>query len=469
MTPLWTARELLEATGGSMDLPFDATGVSIDTRTLRPGDLFIALLGEGRDGHAFVTDALAAGAAGAMVHRDVPGATRLLRVDDTLAALARLGGFSRERSEAQVIAVTGSVGKTTTKEMLRTALSPFGITHAAVASYNNHWGLPLTLARLPREAAFCVVEIGMNHAGEIAPLARLARPHVAVITTVEKAHIGHLGSIEAIADEKAAIMLGLEPGGVAVLPADSPLFPRLREAANRVMAGQNADRPRILTFGTTPSADARLISIEQDADGSVLVVDIAGRDLRLRLNAPGRHMAMNAVAALAAVAAVGLDPAAAAVALEAFRPLGGRGARRALALPGGNALLLDESYNGNGASMRGALDVLRLQPARRRIAVLGDMLELGIEGPAEHRGLAGDAAAAADLVFACGPLMRHLFDALPAAKRATHAADSRALAPIVAAAIRPGDAVLIKGSLGSQMKRVVDALDALAQPRAGAA
>ncbi|HEY4040989.1 MAG TPA: Mur ligase family protein, partial [Rhodopila sp.] len=225
---LWTARELVEATGGHLSQPFDVLGLSIDTRTLMHGDLFVALYGEGRDGHAFVTDALAKGAAGAMVNRKVSGPC--LRVDDTLAGLTRLGGFGRLRFGGRLVAVTGSVGKTTTKEMLRGALSAFGNTHAAVASYNNHWGVPLTLARTPREADFCVVEIGMNHAGEIAPLARLARPHVAVITTVAKAHIGHLGSLEAIADEKASIIGGLEPGGVAVLPADSDQFGRMRAA-----------------------------------------------------------------------------------------------------------------------------------------------------------------------------------------------------------------------------------------------
>jgi UDP-N-acetylmuramoyl-tripeptide--D-alanyl-D-alanine ligase len=460
MTRLWSAHELTEATGGTLSLPFDADGISIDTRTLRPGDLFVALLGEGRDGHAFVADALAKGAAGAMVHGDVPGAAHLLLVDDTLAALARLGGFARARSGAKVVAVTGSVGKTTTKEMLRTILTAFGATHAAEASYNNQWGLPLTLARMPRDAAFCVAEIGMNHAGEIAPLAALARPHVAVITTVEKAHIGHLGSIEAIADEKASIMTGLEPGGIAVLPLDSPQFPRLRAAAGGAT---------VATFGSTQDATGRLIEAEADADGTLILAEIAGHEIRFRLNAPGRHMAMNAIAALTATRMLGLDIDTAAHALEGFLPLGGRGARRKLALPSGTALLLDESYNGNGASMRAALEVLGLQPARRRIAVLGDMLELGDAGPGEHAGLAEAVTRSADLLFACGPLMRHLFDAVPAERRGAYAADSAALAPIVAGAVAAGDAILIKGSLGSRMKRVVDALDTPIAAKEGAA
>jgi len=454
--PLWTAGELMEATGGAVSGPFDAGGVSIDTRTLTPGDLFVALVGEGRDGHAFVADALAKGAAGAMVHADVSPAGPVLRVDDTLAGLARLGAFARSRfgdAAGRLVAVTGSVGKTTTKEMLRGALSAFGTTHAAAASYNNHWGLPLTLARIPRDARFCIAEIGMNHAGEIAPLAQLARPHVAVITAIAKAHVGHLGSIEAIAHEKASILRELEPNGIAVLPADSPHVGRLRAAAGDAV---------VLTFGADPAADVRLVHSEADADGSLIHVDVVGHTASLRVNAPGQHMAMNAVASLAVVAALGLDPTRAIDALEAFVPLAGRGARREIAVGCGAALLLDESYNGNGASMRAALDVLRLQPARRRIAVLGDMLELGDEGQAEHAGLADPVSRSVDRLFTCGPLMRNLFDAVPESVRGAHAGNSAALAPLVAAAIARGDAILVKGSLGSGMKRVVEAIEAAA-------
>jgi UDP-N-acetylmuramoyl-tripeptide--D-alanyl-D-alanine ligase len=458
VSALWTAHDLLEATGGSTAAPFAATGVSIDTRTIQPGDLFVALQGETGDGHEFVAAALSAGASGAMVHRDVPNVTQLLHVDDTLAGLHRLGGYARERFTGRLVAVTGSVGKTTTKEMLRTILGAFGRTHAAVASYNNHWGLPLTLARIPRDAEFCVAEIGMNHPGEIAPLARLARPHVAVITTVEKAHIGFLGSIEAIADEKAAILSGLEPGGVAVLPADSPQFPRLRAASVDA---------RIVTFGATSSANVRLADLAADADGSDIVVEIDGRPVRFRLNAPGRHMAMNALAAIAAgiqLAIIAPDRyERVARALESFVPVSGRGTRRKIAVRGGTALLLDESYNGNPASIRAALEVLRLQPATRRVAVLGDMLELGDAGPPEHRALAADVVASADILFACGPLMRGLFAAVPESKRGAHAVDSAALAPILARAVATGDAVLIKGSLGSRMKLVVNALEQRAE------
>jgi len=451
MTALWTAHDLVEATGGTMETPFAATGVSIDTRTIQPGDLFVALQGEAGDGHAFVAEALTKGAAGAMVHRDVPAAGHLLLVDDTLAGLHRLGGYARERFSGRLVAVTGSVGKTTTKEMLRTILAACGRTHAAVASYNNHWGLPLTLARMPLDTEYCVAEIGMNHAGEIAPLARLAQPHAAVITAVEKAHIGFLGSIEAIADEKAAILCALVSGGTAVLPADTPLLSRLHAAVGEA---------RIVTFGAAPSTDVRLVDLTMDADGSDVAAEVHGEPIAFRLNAPGRHMAMNALAALAAARHLADRPAEQlARALQGFAPVSGRGARRQIAVPGGSALLLDESYNGNPASMRAALEVLRLQPATRRIAVLGDMLELGEAGPGEHRALGAQVAAAADCLFACGPLMQGLFTAVPAAIRVAHTQDSASLAPIVARSVAPGDAILIKGSLGSRMKLVVNALE----------
>ncbi len=438
MTPLWTAHALQAATGGAMPAPFDATGVSIDTRTLQPGDLFVALVGE-RDGHEHVADALARGAAGALVHRTdrLPAGAPLLVVDDTLGGLHALGQAGRARFGGRVVAVTGSVGKTTTKEMLRTALSAFGPTHASAASYNNHWGVPLTLARLPADAAFCVAEIGMNHAGEIAPLARLAAPHVAVITAIAAAHIGHLGSLEAIADEKASIREGLAPHGILVLPADSPFFARMSAGA------------LVRSFGGT--GDARLLSAAGPVRASV-----GGQGVAFTLAAPGAHMAMDAVAALAVCDALGLDAVRAAAALEGWSPVAGRGQQRRL----GDIVLLDESYNASSASIRAALGVLRAMPGRR-VAVLGDMLELGGFGPAEHAGLADAVATDADILYACGPLMRHLFDAVPAGQRAVHAPDAAALAPLVAAAVRPGDAVLVKGSLGSRMRLVVERLEGL--------
>jgi UDP-N-acetylmuramoyl-tripeptide--D-alanyl-D-alanine ligase len=446
MTMLWTQDALRAGTGGAFRRAFDASGVSIDTRTLRPGDLFVALQGE-TDGHAFVVDALARGAAGAMVHRTdgLPDDAPLLVVGDTLDGLHALGREGRAHFGGKMLAVTGSVGKTTTKEMLRTALSAFGPTHAAEASYNNHWGVPLTLARLPPGAAFCVAEIGMNHAGEIAPLARLAAPHVAIVTEVASAHIGHLGSLEAIADEKASVLEGLAPDGFAILPGDSPFLSRMAEAAPG----------RVITFGQAEGADARLLRTNP------VQARICGQTVEFPLAAPGAHMALNAVAALAACAALGLDVSVAAAALSSFAPGAGRGLQRTIR--GGDILLLDESYNASSASVRAALGVLAALPGRR-VAVLGDMLELGAFGPAEHAGLAKDVASNADLLYACGPLMRHLYDSVPDRRRGAHAPDSTALAPLVAAAVRPGDAVLVKGSLGSRMRLVVAALEHAGAP-----
>lgn len=447
---LWSAEELEAASGAREATRFAAGGVSIDTRSLRPGDLFVALAGE-RDGHDFVAEALARGAAGVMISRALPGVENFLLVEDTLAGLTRLGAFARARAQAKMVAVTGSVGKTTTKEMLRRALGGFGSVHAADASFNNHIGVPLTLARMPREAAFAVLELGMNHPGEIAPLARLVRPDVAVITAIERAHIGPMGSLAAIAAEKAAICLGLEPGGRAVLPGDSPFLAQLESFVP--VAAES------LRFGAGERAGARLLEAASTAEGCDVTGDIAGAKVHFHLAAPGRHMAMNAMAALAACAALGLDAGKAAAALEGFIPFAGRGVRKPLCLPGGAAILLDESYNASGASMRAALHVLRLQPGRH-VAVLGDMLELGEDAGSEHEGLAAEVAVAADLLFACGPMMRLLFDSIPESKRGGYAADAAALAALVQPAIRPGDAILVKGSYGSRMRDVVAVLEA---------
>jgi UDP-N-acetylmuramoyl-tripeptide--D-alanyl-D-alanine ligase len=445
MTALFTADELSHATGGVMTQPFHVQGVSIDTRTLSPGDVFVALKTSSGDGHAHVAEALHRGAAGAIVHhRDgMPDNAPLLVVGDTLAALTALGAASRERFEGSVVAITGSVGKTTTKEMLRIALSACGPTHAAQASYNNHWGVPLTLARMPAAFAHAVIEIGMNHPGEIAPLARLAAPDVAVITAVESTHIGHMGSLDAIADEKASIMQGLLQGGTAVLPADNPRFSQLR-----------ARLPQGLKLACFGAAD--LLDLRADADGSDVRACIGGAEFAFRLNAPGRHMVMNALAALHAAHALGADIPVCADALAGFSPVAGRGVRRALL--GGEATLLDESYNASAASVRAALAVLRLQPARRRIAVLGDMLELGHFSETEHADLAPAVNESADLLYACGPAMKFLYDAVVPEKRGAHAANSTALAPMVAGGLRAGDAVLVKGSLGSRMRVVVETL-----------
>jgi UDP-N-acetylmuramoyl-tripeptide--D-alanyl-D-alanine ligase len=447
---LWTAAELRAATGGACPDGLAADGISIDTRSLAPGDLFVALRAE-RDGHDFAAQAFAKGAA-AMVDRDVAGGP-VLHVADTLAGLTALGAAGRARSGARVIAVTGSVGKTTTKEMLRRACTGLGPTHAASASHNNHWGVPLTLARMPRDTEWAAIELGMNRRGEIAPLSRLARPHVALVTNVGTAHIGNLGSAEAIADEKADIAAGLAPGGIAILPRDSAHFERMA-----AVVGSHGGRVR--SFGEHVQAKARLLSYAGSPQGGQAEFDLGGQRVQVALAQPGRHMALNALAALAAIQAAGGDVAQAAAALDGFGAGAGRGEIRRIATPdGGTALLLDESYNASDSAMRAALGVLAAQPARRRLAVLGDMLELGDFGPPLHAALAADAERAADLVFACGPMAAHLYAALPAARRGAHAPDSAGLAPIVAAAIRDGDAVLVKGSLGMRMASVIRALD----------
>jgi len=447
---LWTAAELRRATGGTLASEVAVSGVSIDSRSVAPGDLFVALR-DMRDGHHFAADALARGAVCAMADRDPPGVPTdapLLRVADTLRGLAALGAAGRARFEGRTVAITGSVGKTGTKEMLRLLLGALGETHAAVASYNNHWGVPLTLARCPRGAAYAVVEIGMNHPGEIAPLSRLARPHVAVVTTVGAAHIGHLGGMDAIAAEKAAIAEGLEPGGAAVLPADSPHLDVLLRATRGA---------RVLFFGE--GGDARVTALSSDAEGSTVSADIAGRAVEFRLGAPGAHLVRNALCALAAVAALGADPAAVAHRLRDVQPMQGRGAQERVPTPdGGAATVIDESFNGQPPSMRAAIALLRLVPAKRRVAVLGQMGELGNFAAAEHRALAAPVREAADLVFACGPEMRRLVEALPSELVAAYGETSAELAPLVAAAIRDGDAVLIKGSKAMLMGRVLSAL-----------
>jgi UDP-N-acetylmuramoyl-tripeptide--D-alanyl-D-alanine ligase len=466
--PLWTAAEAARATGGEARGDWAVTGVAIDTREMAPGDLFVALTGENRDGHAFVAQALAAGAAAAMVARapeDALPDAPLLLVHDTLAALGRLGAAGRARTGARVIAVTGSVGKTSTKEMLRAMLAGQGPTHAATRSFNNQWGVPLTLARMPARTAWAVVEIGMNHPGEITPLSRLARPHVALITTVEPVHLEHLGTIEAIADAKAEIFAGLDPDGVAVLNADNPQFARLAAAAApHSVVAFGAAAPDFVLEEATVAGTATLVRAR-----------IAGKPVAFKIGAPGTHLARNALGALAAVDAAGGDIARAALALAGWTPPGGRGSRETIALGpagmDGAVTLLDESYNANPASMRAALAVLAASPptdgmgriARgRRLAFLGDMLELGPDEAAFHAGLARlREIEAIDRIHCCGPRMKALHDALPRPKRGLWCEDSAALAAEVAKAVDAGDVVMVKGSLGARMARVVEAVRGL--------
>lgn len=453
MSPLWTASEASAATAGRAGSRWSVDAIAIDTRDLPERALFTALKGESRDGHAFAGEALAKGAAVMVARRDPawPADAPVLEVEDTLAGLEALGRAARARSPARIAGVTGSVGKTSTKEALRHVLAAQAPTHASAASHNNHWGVPLSLARLPRDTAFGVFELGMNHAGEIRPLTHMVRPHVAIVTRIAPAHLEFLGSIEAITDAKAEIFEGLEPGGIAVLPADDAQLDRLAGHARRMGA-------TVLTFGAAADADWRLRAAEIGPERSIVTAERRGRPLELTVGAPGRHWVINALGVLAVVEALGADADRAAAALGDVAPPAGRGARRVLPLPDGNAALLDESYNANPASVAAALDVLGAMTGRR-VAVLGDMLELGPDGPAMHAGLAAAVEAArVDLVLTCGSLMRHLHDALPASRRGPHAPDSASLAPAVAQTLRPGDAVLVKGSLGSRMQRIVDAL-----------
>ncbi|MEZ5865154.1 MAG: UDP-N-acetylmuramoyl-tripeptide--D-alanyl-D-alanine ligase [Geminicoccaceae bacterium] len=462
LKPLWEAVDAAAATGGRSRRDWHATGVSIDSRTVGAGDLFIALVGPNRDGHGFVAHALRQGAAAAVVtHRpeDVDEDAPLLVVDDTQTALEGLGRFGRARSRARVVGITGSVGKTGTKEALRHVLAGFGRVHASAASHNNHWGVPLTLANLPPDADFAVAELGMNHAGELEALTAMVRPHVAVITAIAPAHLAFFAGTAEIARAKAEILQGLEASGTAIVNGDTPHADLLIEAAYDRAA-------RVIVFGTRSDADVRLVSLDLEASGSRLTVAFGGRRLELALAAPGRHWAMNSLAVLAVADCLGLDLAQAAARLGEVRPLAGRGGQRLLPWQGGRIRLLDESYNANPASVTAALDVLGSQEGRR-IAVLGDMLELGEGAGLLHAGLAHAVLAAdASKVFLAGPLMRELFDALPAARRGAWAEDSEALAPLLVAALEPGDVVLVKGSLGSAMRRVVEALDGAAAPSA---
>ncbi|TNC73724.1 UDP-N-acetylmuramoyl-tripeptide--D-alanyl-D-alanine ligase [Rubellimicrobium roseum] len=465
---LWTADEAAAATGGTATRDWVAGGVSIDTRTLRPGDLFVALKAA-RDGHDFVAQALEKGAAAALVTRrpeEVAEDAPLLIVPDVQAALEDLGRAGRARSRARVVGVTGSVGKTSTKEMLRSALETQGTVHAAEASYNNHWGVPLTLARLPADADFAVVEIGMNHPGEIAPLARQARPHVALITTIGAAHLEAFGSLEGIAAEKGAICEGLEPGGVAVLPADVPQLPVLLACAETAGA-------RVVTFGLADGASHRLLDLRM-AGGATVGRALAGDEpVHLKVATEGAHFAVNALGALAAAEALGAERALALNGLAGWTPPKGRGGREEIEWGDGRITLVDDAFNANPTSMAAGLAVLAgMQPEDgpgrisrgRRIAILGDMLELGPEEAALHAGLAEDPAMeAVDQVHCVGPRMRALHAVLPADRRGEWAERPEALSGHLRRLVDAGDVVLVKGSKGSRVSLVVDAIRRMGQ------
>jgi UDP-N-acetylmuramyl-tripeptide synthetase/UDP-N-acetylmuramoyl-tripeptide--D-alanyl-D-alanine ligase len=458
MSALWTSADAEAATLGHASRAFTANGLSIDTRTLKPGDLFVALKGDARDGHDFVAQAFAAKAAAALVARDMsdvaPDAA-LLTVSNTLRGLEDLARAARARTSAQIAAVTGSAGKTTVKEMLRLALGALGSTHASAASYNNHWGVPLSLAALPPDAKFGVFEIGMNHFGEIRALVGFVRPHVAMVTTIAPAHIEFFGTCAAIADAKSEIFEGLQSGGTAIVPADSDYAEQLKARARQ------AGVTRILTFGETSGSDGRLLNLTDTEDGMTVECAIAGCKLGFSLAARGIHNAGNAVGALLAVHALGGDVAAAADALAGFSALKGRGAEVDLPRDGGTLRLIDESYNANPASMRAALANLARISGARRIAVLGDMLELGPQSAEQHTDLADAVArSGADRVFLAGPEMAHLWEKIPPERRGAHAHRSADIADAVCKETGKGDVVLVKGSLGSRMSVIVERLRA---------
>lgn len=450
MSALWTSDEIERATLGKASAPFEVTNLVLDSRKARAGSLYLAVRGENKDGHDFIAPAFENHAAAALVHKAVDAAGPVLTVAHTQRALEDLARAARARSKATVIAVTGSAGKTTTKEMLKLAFGALGKTHASGASFNNHWGVPFSVASLPREAQYAVFEIGMNHFGEIRTLVPLAKPHIALITTIAPAHLEFFGNCEAIADAKSEIFEGLQPGGPALLPLDSPYCERLRTRATQLGV------TNIITFGSAACADGRLTHYEETAEGVRIRAEIFGKAVDALIGAPGRHIAQNALAALTTVGAAGGDVAIAAAALKSFVALKGRGER----IQADGVEIIDESYNANPASMAAALSLLAKAPGRK-IAVLGDMLEMGPEGPALHAGLAPHLDAA-DLIFLSGPLMAALYEALPADRRHGYAVTSKELAPAVAAAVKPGDTVLVKGSNGSRMGVVIEAIKARA-------
>lgn len=454
MSVLWTAADAATATGGTNTGAWSAQGVSIDSRSLSPGDLFVALKGPKYDAHEFATTAIAKGAAAAMVAKSMTGAAKpLLVVADTQAGLEDLGRAARARTAAKVIGVTGSVGKTGTKEALRHALERQGATHASAGSFNNQWGVPLSLARMPRETVYGVFEIGMNHPGEIDALTRLVRPDVAVITTVEPAHLGFFPSVEAIADAKAEIFNGMDARGSAVLNRDNPHFDRLVARAKTAGVG------RVVDFGAHADAAVHLIDCHLHASASAVTASVLGEIVDYCLALPGRHWVMNSLAVLAAVHAAGGDIGTAAAAMATLEPMAGRGLRRKIVAAGSEALLIDESYNASPASMRAAIAVLgaaRPESGGRRIAVLGDMLELGTDAARLHAELADPLRDAnVDLVFTVGEAMRALYDALPARRRGAHATTAAAMADAIVNRLKTGDVVMVKGSYGSRMRDVI--------------
>ncbi|MDQ3074048.1 MAG: UDP-N-acetylmuramoyl-tripeptide--D-alanyl-D-alanine ligase [Pseudomonadota bacterium] len=457
MTMLWTSSEIEAATGGCANLPFEVSGVTFDSREVEAGDLFVAMPGTAADGHQFVAGAYAAGAAAALVSHVEAGANwgPHVLVRDVAQALTDLAIAARARMAGTVIGVTGSVGKTSTKEALYAAIERFarGTVHRSVKSYNNHTGVPLSLARMPRDAEYAVLEMGMNHSGEIAALTRLVRPHVALITTIAPAHIEHLGTIEAIADAKAEIFKGLEHGGVAILPEDTPHRDRLVKAARRF-----ADR--IVTFGGGDADVAAIHAVRADNGGSLVTARLVESELTFTIAQRGDHWVSNALAVLAAVEAVGADLAVAGLALADMGGLKGRGERHRLRAEGGTYVLIDESYNANPASMAATLKALgEERDVARRIAVLGPMRELGVNGAELHAALAPAVRdARINRLILVGDEMDPLADALGSELPIERAADAAAATALLKALVTPRDAVLVKASNSIGLARLVEAM-----------
>lgn len=463
--PLWTSEAAAAATQGKASAPFEAYGVSIDTRTLQKGDIYVALKGDRLDGHDYVDAAFAAGAAAAIVDKnyDVSKAKGpVLVVDDTMKGLENLARAARARSKGKIIGVAGSVGKTGTKEMLATLFSACGKTHASKKSFNNHWGVPLSLANLPEDADYGIFEIGMNHPGEIIGLTDQVKPHIAIITTIDREHIEFFDNgLDGIADANAEIFTGMDENGIAILNHDNPYFDRLKAHAER------QGIKKIYGFGEDDGADTKLVDCALHADSSRVTADVMGTRGKYKLQIPGKHIVLNSLGALSVVKAAGADLDKAIEAFKNAEAVSGRGNRHEITLVAGQPPLtiIDESYNANPASMQAAFNVLELvepQGEGRRLAILGDMLELGKDGPRLHAELANPLLKAkTDLLFCCGPLMDALYQALPADWQGAHAKDSKALTEDVKAAVKPGDVLLVKGSAGSRMAYVIEALHAL--------
>ena len=446
---LWDNDTAALATGGTTRGKWQAARVEIDSRRVQPGDLFVAIKGDNHDGHAFVADALAKGAAAAMVHKAQPQPQALL-VDDTLKSLQKLAHAARARTQAKVVGVTGSVGKTGTKEMLRVALAAHGKTYATSGNYNNHIGLPLSIANMPLDTRYAVFEMGMNHAGEISHLTALAKPDVSIITTIEAVHSEFFPSVEAIADAKAEIFESMKAGSIAVLNHHNAHYARLEKAAK-------AKGLKVLSVGRDAGCDCRVISAAEH-----ITADIVGKKITYHLPALGAHMVANSLLVLAAVHALGLDVQRSADALSTFEEPAGRGLVRNVVIDDMAVTLIDDSYNASPASMRAAFAKTEELWARsgskgRKVAVLGDMLELGKDSERSHSELAA-ALSGFDRVFTSGALMQHLHQSLPASQRAFHATGAEALLPELKKALLPGDIILIKGSHGSKMHMLAKAL-----------